>query len=197
MALSAMVTLRLRSSHELPRPNDAVGVRLMSTITLGPARIGDAPRIANMSRALIEPGLPWSWTPRRVAAHMREREHLTIVAKEGTDLAGFVLAQFGAETVHLALLGVEVAYRRNGIGRQLVKWVEDTAVIAGLFMVRLEVRSTNHSARRFYASLGYSESGSAAGYYSGVEDAIKLTHDLRAAAPWRADNLKGPEKKPR
>lgn len=169
----------------------------MSTITLGPARIGDAPRIANMSRALIEPGLPWSWTPSRVAAHMREREHLTIVAKDGGALAGFVLAQFGAESVHLALLSVAEAHRRHGIGRQLVKWVEDTATVAGLFLVRLEVRSTNHSARRFYASLGYTESGWSAGYYSGVEDAIKLSHDLRAAVPSRADTLKGPEQKPR
>jgi ribosomal protein S18 acetylase RimI-like enzyme len=159
----------------------------MSTATLGPARIGDAPHIANMSRELIEPGLPWSWTPSRVAAHMRAREHLTIVAKDRGVLAGFVLAQFGAETVHLALLGVAVAYRRHGIGRQLVKWVEDTAVTAGLFVVRLEVRSSNQGARRFYTSLGYAESGLTAGYYSGVEDAIKLSRDLRATVPWRAD----------
>lgn len=169
----------------------------MSAITLGPARIGDAPRIANMSRTLIEPGLPWSWRPARVSAHMREREHLTIVAKEGGVLAGFVLAQFGAETVHLALLGVAEAYRRQGIGRRLVKWVEETAVVAGLFVVRLEVRATNQSARRFYATLGYSESGSAPGYYSGVEDAVKLSRDLRAV-PWRpGDVLKHPDNKQR
>lgn len=147
-----------------------------------------------MSRNLIEPGLPWSWTPGRVAAHMRAREHLTIVAKDGGVLAGFVLAQFGDEIVHIALLGVADAYRRHGIGRQLVKWVEETAVIAGLFLMRLEVRSTNQSARRFYTALGYSESGWMPGYYSGVEDAIKLSRDLRTV-PWRAPGPLNPSEK--
>ena len=57
----------------------------MSTITLGPARIGDAPAIAHMSRALIEPGLPWNWTPRRVATHMRQRDNMVITARDGRD----------------------------------------------------------------------------------------------------------------
>ena len=55
----------------------------MSQIPLRLARLGDAPRIANLSRTLIEAGLPWSWTPRRVAAHMRSREHLTVIAADG------------------------------------------------------------------------------------------------------------------
>lgn len=151
----------------------------MSTITLGPARLGDAPGIANMSRALIEPGLPWNWTPRRVATHMRQRDNLVITAKDGGALVGFVLAQFGAETVHLALLGVSAGHQRQGVGRRLVTWVEETAVAAGLFHVKLEVRATNLSARRFYASLHYTEGGAVPGYYSGIEDAVKLSRDLR------------------
>ena len=33
--------------------------------TLALARIADAPAIADLSRTLIETGLPWSWVPRR------------------------------------------------------------------------------------------------------------------------------------
>lgn len=151
----------------------------MIAITLGLARLGDAPRIAEMSRVLIEGGLPWSWTARRVAAHMRQRENLTVMATAGRELAGFVLAQFGNETVHVALLGVAPAYQRRGIGRQLVSWVEESAVVAGLFVVQLEVRSSNRSAQRFYASLGYAQTGRTPLYYSGMEDAIRYSHDLR------------------
>ena len=92
----------------------------MSELALRLARLGDAPRIANLSRTLIEAGLPWSWTPRRVAAHMRSREHLTVIATDGGELAGFVLAQFGSRAVHVALLGVAPAYQRHGLGRQLI-----------------------------------------------------------------------------
>lgn len=151
----------------------------MTTIILGPAKMGDAPGIANLSRIFIEPGLPWRWTPRRVAAHMRQRENLVVTAKDGRELVGFAMAQFHTETVHLALIGVVGTHQRRGIGRQLLAWVEDSAIVAGLFKIHLEVRSGNQEARRFYAAQGYSELGSVPGYYNGIEDAIKLSRDLR------------------
>ena len=154
----------------------------MSQIALRLARLGDAPRIANLSRTLIEAGLPWSWTPRRVAAHMRLREHLTVIAANGGELAGFVLAQFGSRSVHLALLGVAHAYQRHGLGRQLVGWVEESATVAGLFLMHLEVRASNRQALRFYASMGYRETSRTVGYYSGLEDAIRLERDLGIAS---------------
>jgi ribosomal protein S18 acetylase RimI-like enzyme len=150
----------------------------MSVIALGLARLGDAPRIAQMSRTLIEAGLPWSWTPRRVAAHMRTREHLAVIATADNELAGFVLAQFGSSNVHLTLLGVAPQYQRFGVGRRLVAWVEESAVVAGLFKMELEVRSSNRGARRFYAALGYGETVRLPDYYSGTEDAIRLVREL-------------------
>jgi ribosomal protein S18 acetylase RimI-like enzyme len=141
--------------------------------------MGDAPVIAHLSRTLIEIGLPWSWTPKRVAGHMRQRENMVVIAKDDRQLVGFVMAHFGADRVHLTLLGVDQEHQHRGIGRKLVQWVEESAVVAGLFTVNLEVRATNHPARRFYSRLGYRELGQSAGYYSGVEDAIKLTRDLR------------------
>jgi ribosomal-protein-alanine N-acetyltransferase len=114
---------------------------------------------------------------------MRSREHLTVIATHGGELAGFVLAQFGSRAVHLALLGVAPAFQRQHLGRQLVSWVEESASVAGLFLMQLEVRARNQQARRFYASLGYRETARIAGYYSGVEDAIRLERDLAVASP--------------
>ena len=152
----------------------------MSTVTLGPARMGDAPAIAHLSRDLIEADLPWSWTPRRVASQMRQRESAAVIARDQNRLAGFILAQYGDESVHIALLGVANEYRRQGVGRRLVRWVEETAISAGLFLVRLEVRAIKRDARHFYATLGYREIDRVDGYYSGIEDAIKMSRDLRA-----------------
>jgi ribosomal protein S18 acetylase RimI-like enzyme len=144
------------------------------------ARLGDAPAIASMSRYFIESGLPWSWTPRRVAGLIRQRDCLAVVAKAQRDMIGFVLAQFGTDGVHIALLGVKEGHRRQGVAKRLIAWVEESAVVAGLFQVRLEVRQINRNARRFYASLGYTESGLVTNYYSGREDAIRLSRDLRS-----------------
>jgi ribosomal protein S18 acetylase RimI-like enzyme len=56
--------------------------------------------------------------------------------------------------------------------------VEESAVIAGLFTMQLEVRSSNRSARRFYATLGYAETVRLPDYYNGSEDAIRLVRSL-------------------
>lgn len=157
----------------------------MSTITLSPARMGDAPAIAHLSRDLIEADLPWSWTPRRVAGLMRQRESAAVIARDSNRLAGFILAQYGDESAHIALLGVVNEYRRQGVGRQLVQWVEETAKVAGLFLVRLEVRAVRRDARYFYAALGYREFDRVEGYYSGIEDAIRMSRDLRVLSTSR------------
>jgi ribosomal protein S18 acetylase RimI-like enzyme len=47
--------------------------------------------------------------------------------------------------------------------------------------MHLEVRASNQQARRFYARLGYRETTRTTGYYSGVEDAIRLERDLAVA----------------
>lgn len=153
----------------------------MDIITLGPARMGDAPWIAHMSRSLIEDGLPWSWTPKRVATHMRQRESLVVTARSSNEVVGFAMAHFGTDSVRLTLLGVADSHQRKGVGTRLIEWVEESAVVAGLFTMMLEVRASNQAARRFYAAQGYREAGSVSRYYSGIEDAIRFTRNLRVA----------------
>jgi [ribosomal protein S18]-alanine N-acetyltransferase len=150
----------------------------MATITLGLARMGDAPRIAEMSRTLIEAGLPRAWTTARVAGLIRNRESLVVTARRGGDLVGFAMTQFGERSAHLALLAVTPGHRRAGLGRRLIEWTEESAVVAGVFRIDLEVRSSNLVAQRFYATLGYRVVGQFEGYYSGIEDAVRLSHDL-------------------
>ena len=149
-------------------------------MTLMLARPMDAVPIALMSRRLIEAGLPtWSWNSRRVAWHVRHAESLVLTARRGDELAGFAIMGFGDEAAHLNLLAVEPRYRRQGIGRQLVAWLEASARVAGTFAVSLEVRARNSAARRFYAALGYREADQLPGYYEQLEDAVRMSRDLR------------------
>ncbi len=134
-----------------------------------------------MSRRLIEAGLEPCWTAERIERQLRNPDSVVLTARAAVELAGFAIMQFGDEAAHLNLLAVQPAYRRLGVGRQLVGWLEDTARVAGTFAIRLEVRSGNDAARAFYSALGYRESGFVRGYYQGVEDAIRLTRDLAVA----------------
>ena len=47
------------------------------------ARVAEAPVLAEMSRELIEAGLAWRYTPRRLAALMAERDVLVVAAEAG------------------------------------------------------------------------------------------------------------------
>jgi [ribosomal protein S18]-alanine N-acetyltransferase len=142
------------------------------------ARFADAPLIATMSRALIEVGLRWSWTPQRVAREIRDRNTNVLVARRDGRIAGFAIMRFGELHAHLNLLAVDPGYRRRGLGRRLMEWLEQSAVVAGIGEIGLEVRASNAAARRFYYVLGYAEVGTLHGYYAGVETAVGMKRAL-------------------
>lgn len=150
-----------------------------SQVTLKLARRTDAKRIAQMARDLVESGLPWSWTPTRVVGQIHHPESNVLTAWTDGRLVSFAIMQYFTEHAHLNLLAVEPPYRRLGIARQLVEWLEETCRTGGIFFVRLEVRATNGSAQAFYRGLGYRDGKIFPGYYSGREAALQMTHDLR------------------
>ena len=153
--------------------------RIESTeLVLRPARRGDAAWIARMSRDLVEQGLPWSWTPRRVARHIADRDSVVLTAWLAGEPVGFAIVHYGDQTAHLNLLAVAPTQRRRGIARRLIGWLEKSAVVAGVFVVRVEVRADNAVARSFYRRLGYREVARLRGYYFRAEDALRLKHNL-------------------
>ena len=147
-------------------------------ISLRLARPADAVAIAALSRDLIEYGLKWRWRPRRVAASIRAPEVNVLVARIHDNVAGFAIMRYGDDDAHLDLLAVAPPYRRAGIGRQLLQWLEKCAVVAGIFTVALEVRVGNLDAQIFYERLGYRTVGFLPGYYQGREAALRMGRDL-------------------
>jgi len=149
-------------------------------VELGLARLSDAKRIATMSRELIEHGLGWSWTPDRVANHIRCADTVVLAAKALGGVVGFAIMYFGEEDAHLNLLAVSPLHRQTGIGRRLMRWLERSADFAGICAIHVEVRASNRSAQSFYRSLGYRPVGLWPGYYCGREAAVRMSHTLRS-----------------
>ena len=150
-------------------------------VTLGPARRADVSAIARGSRDLVEHGLAWSWTPRRVLRSLRSRTALVVVARVGDPLAGFAIMRYGDDEAHLDLLAVVPHQRGRGVGRRLVEWLEKPALVAGITTVVVEARAGNRGARAFYERLGYRELGLLAGYYQGRESALRMSRRLGCA----------------
>ena len=149
-----------------------------SQLSLRLARPSEAGSIANLSRDLIEYGLRWRWTPMRVAASIRAADVNVLVACAHRQIAGFAIMRYGDDDAHLELLAVAAPYRRAGVGRQLLEWLEQCAVVAGIFSVALEVRAGNEGAQLFYKRMGYRALVQLPGYYQGIEAAIRMGRDL-------------------
>ena len=135
-----------------------------------------------MSRELIEYGLEWSWRPERVATSIRTRNVHVLVACVGDATAGFAIMRYGDDVARLELLGVAYRFRRMGVGRELMAWLEKCVTVAGISTIMLEVRAGNRGAQAFYRRLGYLQRTRLPGYYQGVEAAIRMSREL-----WRRD----------
>ncbi len=158
----------------------------MSIPALRLANFADAQSIALMSRELIEIGLSgWSWDPKRVARAVQAKDTAVIVAGMRNHLTGFAIMNFGDEQAHLSLLAVTPSHQRCGIGRQLVNWLEESALVAGITTFNLELRANNFAARNFYRAMGFIEAAYIPGYYSGIETALRMSRDIRRQIPDR------------
>lgn len=132
-----------------------------------------------MSRDLIEAGLGWSWGPDRVGRAIANKETFTLLACDRERLVAFAIMYFGEEHAHLNLLAVRPSHQRLGIGRRMVEWMVESAQVAGIATIHLELRAANSAARSFYRSLCFIESAYIPGYYRGREMALRMIRVLR------------------
>ena len=148
------------------------------------ATLADAARIGEMSRDLIEHGLGWRWTPHSIGRCIRDAStNVAVAATEHGGVAGFAVMRYKDDEAHLILLGVDPSFRRRGVASALITWHEKAALTAGIGTVYVEARATNAQARAMYARLGYREIQHVRGYYSGVENGVRLAKDLWESPP--------------
>jgi ribosomal protein S18 acetylase RimI-like enzyme len=60
----------------------------------------------------------------------------------------------------------------------MMEWLEECAIVAGIFNVDLEVRAGNEEAQIFYTRMGYRTLLQLPGYYQGIEAALRMGRDL-------------------
>jgi ribosomal-protein-alanine N-acetyltransferase len=153
-------------------------------LDLGPARLSEAARIAEMSRRWIEHGLTWRYRPASIAGQIHDSETAVVVARAAPGVVGFAVMEFcfDARRAHLVLLAVEPAYRRRGVGVALFRWLEKLACLGGILQLRLELRADNEEARAFYERLGFRATELRRGYYDGRKDAIRMARRIGRGA---------------
>lgn len=143
-------------------------------LTIRRARPEDIPQVVALERiAFIDP-----WDESTLRESLDVFPETFFVAQNGGDLAGFVVAGLedtGDELYgHIMNVAVAPEYRRLGIGKRLIRRLEQEFMFMGASGVQLEVRITNTSAQEFYRYLGYREVFQISCYYSNEEDALVM-----------------------
>ena len=81
---------------------------------------------------------------------------LFFVAVSGGAVIGTVMAGYDGHRGWIYSVAVSPAYRRQGIGSQLVSFAERALARKGCVKVNLQIMEGNESVSAFYASLGFS-----------------------------------------
>lgn len=157
--------------------DEALHVTRPAAVTLRPAWPQDAQALAAMSRDLIEAGLTWRYTPARIAALMAESETMVLVAVDHS-VQGCAVMQFGDEHAHLTLLCVQAGLQRRGVGWRLMGWLLESAQVAGMQSIQLELRADNTAALAFYERLGFAQTQLLPGYYEGRFAALRMLRQM-------------------
>ena len=116
-------------------------------------------------------------------------EYCKVAESPSGDIQGYVLGKVEGEKEneekmnwhgHVTAVTVAPSYRRQGLAKVLMKYLEDTTIRHNGFFVDLFVRKSNEVAIGMYQSMGYLIYRTVVGYYSGPEED---SYDMRKAMP--------------
>jgi ribosomal-protein-alanine N-acetyltransferase len=120
--------------------------------------------------------MDFPWTAGNFRDSMKAGHHCVVLIQQEA-VIGFAVLMMVLDEAHLLNIGIDKRYRGQGLGKQLLRWVMQTARTLGGLNLFLEVRPSNHVAIKLYESIGMNEMGLRPGYYPalhGREDALLM-----------------------
>lgn len=105
----------------------------------------------------------------------------TLVYVRHNQVIGYVMLLFhsGISMARLYSLAINPDYRGQGIGRELMKVAEQTALEHDAIILRLEVRPDNDAAIQLYQQEGYRQFGRTPDYYEDHMEALRFEKRLQ------------------
>lgn len=117
------------------------------------------------------------WAAYAVPSDVRCAPSVAVARGEGT-LVGYAGGWIVDGDLQVLKVGVDPAWRRRGLARELVARIASDARDLGAATCSLEVRAGNEGAQAFYRRLGLASVGTRPRYYSDREDAVIMKGPL-------------------
>ena len=116
------------------------------------------------------------WTKEGFFTFLIREDTLFLTAEDKSGIVGYAGLLMVLDEAEILNIAVRHDRRKEGIGHFLMQSLLLLSGESGIHTIHLEVRESNHSARRLYARHGFKEVGLRRSYYTDpVEDAILMT----------------------
>ena len=156
-------------------------INQIGTLQIVPACLDDLEAIL----AIEQESFAVPWTRKAFEAELAGNEFsVTLVARKShsdegsTPIIAYLCVWVVFEELRFLTLAVTPAFRRQGIGCQLVAYALELGISRGARRALLEVRQSNQPAQALYEKFGFHRYGARKGYYTNPEeDAILMWLD--------------------
>ena len=141
----------------------------------------DLPEVMVAMGDAFDPEYGEAWTEAQCAGILGMTGTWLLIARAGSEPAGFALLRTVGGEAELLLIAVRNRYRRRGIARALLAEATAFARREGVDILHLEVREGNPAAE-LYRGVGFEQVGTRRAYYRGrtgkVFDALTFKRRL-------------------
>jgi ribosomal-protein-alanine N-acetyltransferase len=135
----------------------------------------DMPEVLQTEQQSFE----YAWTEEDFLRCLRQRNCIGMVAEQGEKVVGFMIYELHKSKLHILNFAVHPAYRRQGIGAQMVAKLVSKLSSHRRTRITLEVRETNLAAQLFFRSQGFRAVRVLRAYYEDSgEDAFLMQYCL-------------------
>jgi ribosomal-protein-alanine N-acetyltransferase len=111
----------------------------------------DMPEVLQTEQESFE----YAWTEEDFLRCLRQRNCIGMVAEQGERVVGFMIYELHKNRLHILNFAVHPAYRRHGVGMQMVAKLISKLSSHRRTRITLEVRETNLPAQLFFRSQGF------------------------------------------
>lgn len=120
---------------------------------------------------------PWSLAS--LTSELENPLAVFLTARVEGEIAGYAGMHHVVDEGYITNVAVSPDYRRRGIARALMEHLLEYGKENRLCIITLEVRESNHAAKKLYQSLDFKETGRRRGFYENpAEDGIIMTRNI-------------------